>query len=230
MPKVSLIIPIYNNQQTIEKCLDSILKQSFTDYEVVVMNDGSTDRTLEILKTYGRKIQVFSQENQGAPAARNNGYKKSAGEYVFFCDADIIMKPDALKKMVRLLDSDDSISYVYSSFRHGWKKFNSFDFDPELLRKMPYINTATLIRRQDFPGWDESLKKFQDWDLWLTMLEAGCIGKRIPEVLFRIQTEDATISSWLPKFIYKIPWLQNKNIKKYKLAEKIIFEKHKLGS
>ena len=86
-----------------------------------------------------------------------------------------------------------------------------------------------LIRREDFPatGWDESLKKFQDWDLWLTMLSLGKIGYFIPQVLFTIST-GGVMSSWLPSFAYKLlPFLPT--VKKYKAAKAVIFKKHGLN-
>jgi len=228
MPKVSFIIPTYNNQKTIRNCLESIFNQSFTDFEIIVVNDGSTDKTRAILETYKDRLTIIDKENGGAPSARNKGLENSMGEYVLFCDADIVFKKDALEKMVNVLSKNPDVSYVYSSFRHGWKKFKLNKFDAKKLQKLNYISTNSLIRRRDFPGWDESLKKFQDWDLWLTMLKSGHIGKWIPEVLFRAQTKDGLISSWLPSIAYKIPWFKNKNIEKYNTAKKIILRKHSL--
>ncbi len=97
---------------------------------------------------------------------------------------------------------------------------------------MPYIHTTALIRREHFPGFDEKIKKFQDWDLWLTMLEQGHEGIWLPEVLFKVYTQKDGLSSWLPKFFYRIPWkklgIRIKAIEKYEKAREIIKKKHQL--
>lgn len=230
-PKISIIVPAYNAEKTISACLDSIFNQAFKNFEVIVVNDGSIDNTLKILDKYQNKIKIINQENRGAPVARNMGFEESRGEYVIFCDADIILKKEALEKMLKVLEINFNVSYVYPSFKFGWKVFKLHEFDEEKLKKYPYIHTSALIRREYFSGFDENLKKFQDWDLWLTMLEQGHKGKWIPEVLFTAQT-GGTMSNWLPSFIYKIPWdklgWKPKAIKKYEEEREIIKEKHNL--
>lgn len=225
MPKISIIIPVYNAEKTISACLNSIFNQTFSDFEVIVVNDGSTDNSLNILNNWSDKIKIFSQKQTGAPLARNFGFAKSAGEYVLFCDADIVLDPTMLEKMNKTLDVEKNIAFVYSSFKFGWKVFRLWQFDAEKLRQMPYIHTTSLIRREFFPGFDPALKKFQDWDLWLTILEKGESGLWLDEVLFTIKS-GGTMSNWLPSFLYKLPWL--KSVKKYNEAKKIITDKHLL--
>lgn len=239
MPKISIIIPIYNHLEAFKKCLPSILNQTFKNYEIILVNDGSNDGLTFWLSEFIKEnpdlnLKIFNQTRGGAPKARNYGFSQSKGDYVLFCDADIIMKPDMLEKMNYTLDNHPQAVYVYSSFVWGWKLFRLWEFDPERLKTMPYIHTTALIKRDYFPGFDENLKKFQDWDLWLTILEKGQIGVWYPEVLFKSQTNNKEkISSWLPSFVYKIPW--NKfGIKFYKVdqyyeARKIIYQKHHLN-
>jgi glycosyltransferase involved in cell wall biosynthesis len=91
MPKISIIIPVYNAENYLEECLLSISQQTFGDFEILAINDGSTDRSLEILKKYQAKeprLQVISQENKGVSAARNLGLDNAKGEYIAFVDAD----------------------------------------------------------------------------------------------------------------------------------------------
>lgn len=240
MPLVSIIIPAYQAEKTIKKCLDSIFSQTFQDFEVIVVNDGSTDKTQEILNNYLAKLskknqsrfQIINQKNQGANAARNRGAKEAKGKYLLFCDADIEMMPQMLEKMVKTLNTHPDKSFAYSSFYFGFKKFKLWPYDLARLRKMPYIHTTSLLRRDHFPGFDEKIKKLQDWDLWLTLSEQGHFGIFIPEVLFKIHPRRQGISQWLPKFFYKIPWqkfgIKIKALEKYKAAEKIIKEKHHL--
>ncbi len=227
MPKISVIIPAYNCAKTINQCLESIFVQTLKDLEVIVVNDGSKDNLDEAIKPWLAKIKYIKQENQGAPTARNNGFAESTGEYVIFLDADIVTKPSMLSKMLRKLEEDPKASFAYSSFMWGWKKFKLWAYDAYKLKQMPYIHTSALIRREHFPGFDPKLKRFQDWDLWLTMLEQGHIGIWVDEVLFRVASS-GTMSSWLPSFIYKLPFLKTKSKDKYEKAMEIIKEKHGL--
>lgn len=230
---ISIIIPVYNGEKTIINTVKSIESQTYRDFEVIIVNDGSRDNTRSVFEKFLESFKVennyyfINQENKGAPAARNRGFKESRGEYLFFCDADAVLKNDTLEKMVQVLESKQEVAYTYSSFYWGKKLFKLWPFDAEKLQKMPYIHTMSLIRRNAFPGWDESVKKLQDWDLWLTMLENGHQGFFIDEALFKIKP-GGTISSWLPAFAYKaFPFLPS--VKKYNRALKIIKDKHNLN-
>ena len=225
--KISVIIPAYNCANTIGKCLESVFNQTFQDFEVIIVNDGSKDNLDEVLEPWMSKIKYLKQENQGAPVARNNGFAESAGEYVIFLDADIIAKPSMLAKLLKKLEENPEASYCYSSFMWGWKKFKLWAFDAYKLKQIPYIHTSALIKKEHFPGFDPKLKKFQDWDLWLTMLEQGHIGVWLNEVLFKV-TSSGTMSSWLPSFVYKLPFIKTRNKDKYENAMEVIKEKHKL--
>ena len=229
---ISIIIPVFNNYTTLPKCLAGVFKQTYKDIEVIVVDDGSEnpDRILQITKEYPQ-VKYIRQKNQGAPAARNRGFAESKGQFLLFLDADIVLKKDALAEMLAALKKS-SAAFCYSAFRLGWKKFALVEFDLEKLKKTNYIHTSSLIKREVFPGFDESLKKFQDWDLWLTLVEKGYFGVGINKVLFKIIDTHGTMSVWLPKFIYKLPWplfgFTPKALKSYQQAEKIIKQKHNL--
>lgn len=232
---ISIIIPVYNQGPKLIKTLESINLQTYQDFEVIIVNDGSRDGVETLCGNYLNKLSsansylFLNQENQGAPAARNHGFKNSKGDYLFFCDADAILHPQALEILLGTLEANPSASYAYSSFLWGKKLFKLGEFNPEKLKQMPYIHTMSLIRRADYTlkGWDENIKKLQDWDLWLTMLEEGRIGIFVPQVLFTV-TPGGTISSWLPAFAYKfLPFLAQ--VKKYKQALKIVKDKHGLN-
>ncbi|MFA6410616.1 MAG: glycosyltransferase family A protein [Candidatus Buchananbacteria bacterium] len=225
MPQISVVIPVYNAQKTLEKCLQSIFNQTFKDFEIIAVNDGSTDQSQKILENHQAKIKIINQKNQGAPAARNAGARQATGSYLIFCDADIFMQPNMLESMWQTLNAHPQSSFCYSDFKFGWKVFKLWPFDKEKLKKMPYIHTTSLIRKQDFPGFDENLKRFQDWDLWLTMSEQGKSGWYLPKTLFTVFAS-GTISQWFPKSFYNFPWL--KRVKQYQVAEKIIKQKHNL--
>lgn len=104
MVKVSLIVPIYNSEDYVARCLDSLLKQTLKDIEIVCINDGSTDQSLKILEEYSKKysqIKVYSKENGGCGEARNMGIDKAEGEYIEFVDSDDILEQDAVEKMYK---------------------------------------------------------------------------------------------------------------------------------
>lgn len=229
---ISIIIPVYNQAGHLDDCLASIKKQSYANYEIIVIDDGSKDEVVKVIEKYKRifrlNLSFYEQENRGASAARNRGAKLAKGEYIIFCDADIIMEPEMLGAMVEALKKNPGVSFCYSSFVWGCKKFILWPYDALKLKKMPYINTASLIRREHFPGFDENLKRFQDWDLWLTMAERGYRGVWLNQVLYRVSVGGSqTMSRWLPGIVYKLlPFLSA--VKKYDSAKEIIMKKHNL--
>lgn len=201
-----------------------------------MINDGSTDGSgfaaeeqKKVLGQYGIAAKVMHQNNLGAAVARNNGFKNATGEYVIFWDADTVGKPEMLKRMANELLTHPLVSYVYCKFKYGWKTMKGRNYDADALRKMSYIDTTSLVRRADFPGWDESLKRFQDWDVWLTMLEQGKEGEFIPEVLYTkiVQGRKGGMSNWLPNFMHRLPW-KIKKIRAYEEAMDIVKKKHNL--
>lgn len=102
MTKISIIIPVYNAEKTIERCLEAIVTQTFADFEVICINDGSKDKSLELLNKYAQKdsrIRVFDQENLGPAKTRYNAIEKSSGEYLMFCDADDWYEPSMIEDM-----------------------------------------------------------------------------------------------------------------------------------
>lgn len=237
MKKISVIIPSYQHSKEIAGCLDSIFSQTLSDIEVIVVNDGSTDDTLDVLKPYANRITLIDQENQGGNAARNRGFEASEASLLIFSDADLLWKSDAFEKMVNALEAHPEASYAYSSFRFGWKKFRLWAFDERRLKDAPYIHTSALIRREHFPGFDETLKRLQDWDLWLTMLEQEHTGTWIDEVLFKALPKKnllpwSGISEWMPRFVHHIPWKQlgfkPAPVSRYDAAIAIVKKKHGL--
>lgn len=108
MPKTSIIVPIYNAQNTLSYCLDSILNQTYNNYEIILVNDGSTDKSEALIKKYLQKypdkIKYFSQKNGGVASARNNGINKSKGKYLFFVDNDDFLDSDYIERFVEEIE------------------------------------------------------------------------------------------------------------------------------
>ncbi len=232
MKLVSIIIPSYQHAKALRVCLGSVTQQSYDEVEVIVVDDGSTDETKEVVKMFDGVRYVY-QENAGPQVARNRGFDESRGEFVIFCDADVVMQPGMIEKMVKALDGGD-VAYVYSGFRFGWKVFGAVEFDEKKLKTHNFIHTTSLIRREVFPGFDVKVKRLQDWDLWLTLLENGHRGVCIDEVLFAVQVdgESRVGSSWLPRFMYGAVWRKVFGwvpaLRTYEAAREVIFEKHGL--
>lgn len=229
---ISIIIPTYQHGDSIKECLDTLYAQDYSDFEVIVVNDGSTDHTANVLENYEHPVNVIYQENAGANAARNRGSHEAQGEYLLFCDADVIAHPTMLTKMKTALDNDQDADYSYCDFKWGIKTFKLFPFSADELRKKNYIHTTSLMRKGSFPGFDETIKRLQDWDLWLTMMESGHKGTYIPETLLTVRPRKSGMSGWLPSMAYKIPWqkvgIKIKRLEAFREAEEIIKKKHSL--
>lgn len=116
-PKVSIVVPCYNVARYIDRCVASIKAQTLSDYEVLFINDGSTDDTLTRLEQYAdeRRFRIFSFPNQGVAAARNEGIERARGEYLYFCDPDDEMMPTLLATAIGRLDSTnaDAVHFSY---------------------------------------------------------------------------------------------------------------------
>ena len=116
MSLVSVIIPAYNSESSLSQCIDSVLNQSYKPVQIIVINDGSTDRTVEIAKSYGEQIHYIEQENKGQGAARNAGLKVATGEFIAFLDSDDYWEQDFLINCVNFLNINPDISAVFTSY------------------------------------------------------------------------------------------------------------------
>ncbi len=112
MPKISIIIPAYNAEKYIDNCFNSLKKQTFQDFEVIVINDGSKDRTKELLETYENdkdlSLTVLNQENSGQAVARNHALKKATGDYIMFLDIDDTIEPTMLEDMMEKVEKENA--------------------------------------------------------------------------------------------------------------------------
>jgi glycosyltransferase involved in cell wall biosynthesis len=228
-PLISVVIPVYNQSKELAAALGSLKQQTYRHLEVIIVDDGSVP-PVESFDSSLLKVRYVRQKNKGAPAARNKGFELSKGEYVIFWDADIVaLDREMLGNMLAALKENPRVGYAYSDFYFGPKKMSAGAFDPDRLKKINYITTTSLIRREVFPGFDESLRKFQDWDLWLTVLEQGYGGVYVPGYLFWIKP-GGTMSAWLPRFAYRVPWRYlpgiRTQVERYERAREVIRQKH----
>lgn len=189
MPRVSVIIPVYNAERFISETIESVTAQTYEDWEIIAVDDGSRDRSLEILKEYSKRysrIRVISQKNAGSSAARNNAIRVSRGEYIAFLDHDDLWLPDKLEKQVRILDSNKKLGMVYSDSRiidaEGNTKRNTMVhgrfFRGNIFNKLieyDFIPLLTVVVRRgvlDKTGmFNPRFKTSEDYDLLLRIAE-----------------------------------------------------------
>lgn len=179
--KVSIIVPAYNAEIYIKTCLNSILAQTYTNWECWVINDGSPDAD-ELKKTLipyleNPKIQLVSQENRGLPGARNTGIRHATGKYIFPLDADDMIEPLALEKMVSTFENNPDALVVYcDADLFGGRNeealvLKNFSIKELLIMNRPFC--ASMYKKEDLQGtlfYDEYLKiGLEDWDFWLSL-------------------------------------------------------------
>lgn len=185
MPKVSIIIPTYNYGDFICDAIDSVLSQTFQNHEIIVIDDGSTDNTVDILKKYEDNISYYYQNNKGPASARNLGIKNSKGDYICFLDADDVFLPDKLEIQLSLFEnsSNKNLALLYSDFYvvnknlnnilkyYRCKSFPNHAMALNYLFQDNYINTSTVMIPKDIllkvGLFNEEYKYLEDYDLWV---------------------------------------------------------------
>ncbi len=201
--RVSVLVPCFNDGEFIRETIDSILAQTLQDFEIIVVDDGSTDphtrRTLKDLP--GERITVLRTENHGLPAARNHAARNAGGEFFCAVDADDKLAPEWLEKAARVLDQRPDVAFVshwletFGDERWTWQP-ERCDL-PSLLARNA-VNGAALVRRTAYDavgGYDESMREgCEDWDFWLRLVEHGLQGAIIPEVLFYYRRRSDSMS------------------------------------
>ena len=203
MPHISVIIPVFNAEKTIQETIESVLNQTFSNFELIVINDGSTDSTLDIIASIqDPRIKIFSYPNSGPNHSRNRGISHASGEYVSFLDADDLWTPNKLNDQLKALQDNPQAAFAYSwtdsidesgqFFRVGGHRIVNGDvFTQLVLNDFIESGSNPLIRRQaliEVGGFDESLPAAQDWDMWLR-LAAHYHFVVVPsvQILYRVQ-------------------------------------------
>ncbi len=158
LPKLSIIMPVYNVAPYLDEALDSAENQTYKDLEIICVNDGSTDNSIEILEKHAEKdsrIRIISQENQGLSGARNTGMRVALGEYIYFFDSDDILAPHAMEKAIENLEkyNADASEFNYVDFK----------YDTHIdMRK--YVYKERLVEVIESDGKSENpIKKFGRW-------------------------------------------------------------------
>ena len=183
-PKVSIIIPTYNQSQYLEEAMESVLNQTYQNIEIIIVDDGSTDNTSEVVKSFDNKIIYIPQKNKGASSARNAGIKKAQGQYVAFLDSDDMWIKNKLEKQIKFIQNNPEIGLLGTGCyqmvdinKMIYKKI--FPAKNEILQKdlikyNPFIQSSVIIRKDIFNDiglYDEKFKESEDYDLWLRIAQ-----------------------------------------------------------
>jgi len=189
MPRVSVIIPTYNCAQFVCQAIDSVLDQTFTDYEIVVVDDGSTDDTKSKLEPYFDKIKYIFQKNKGLACARNTAIKNSSGELIALLDSDDLYMPMRLEKSVKIFDQDSNVGLTHGDaiyishtgetlgpFERDTSHLSGYIWEDLIMRKSLLICPTITFRKACLSKsglFDENLSKLgaEDRDMWIRIAQ-----------------------------------------------------------
>lgn len=190
-PLVSVIVPTRNRAAYLSFALDSVLNQTYPNVEIIVIDDGSTDATTDVLDSYGDRITVIRLSGNGVSAARNHGFRRARGEYIQFLDDDDTLDHRKIEIQIRLLERRKDVDVAYCGYDHIDRLGNLIDRIPaphsvgvaDLVSSNQLRTHMLLIRRSCLDtvgGFDETLQASEDWDLWLRIALAGYTFSGIP--------------------------------------------------
>lgn len=196
MPFISVLIPLYNKENFVEKTIQSALDQTYQDFEVVVINDGSTDKSLEIVKSFkDKRIKIFNQDNQGVAKARNNGVNNSQGEWVAFLDADDVWLPNHLSELRKCIHKLPKAKLVSTAYKinlqpafiktptYSKAPSNYIDYIQDYLEYC-YVDSlfwtsSICVNKEKFieiGGFDNNLKTGEDLDFMIRFSQKYDLG------------------------------------------------------
>lgn len=217
MSKVSIIIPCYNLGEYINEAIDSALNQTHQDFEIIVVNDGSTDKkTIQILNSLNEpQVKVIHTTNEGLAKARNIGISDSVGKYILPLDADDKIAPDYLEKAVKILDENKNVGIVYCQASFFGEENSKWDLPEYELSKILIDNLifcSALYRKDDWDlvgGYKSNMKYgWEDYDFWLSIIELNREVYRIPEYLFFYRKRNDSMASLMSRenfyYSYKV--------------------------
>ena len=191
MPRVSVVIPTFNCERFIERTIDSALRQTYRDFEIIVVDDGSTDGTQAVLARYGGVLRCMYQANQGASAARNVALASASGEFIAYLDADDLWDPEKLARQVEYLDAYPACGFVHTEVAviDEQDAVLHARFNQETRRSVPqgkcirellqrsHIQTLTVVERRDAfdraGTFDLRLPVAQDYLHWIQVVLQG---------------------------------------------------------
>ncbi|MCP5098671.1 MAG: glycosyltransferase [Chloroflexi bacterium] len=212
MPTVSVITPTYNRAHLIREAIDSVLTQTFTDFELIIIDDGSTDNTEAVIKQItDPRLKYLQRENGGASAARNTGLEAATGEWVAFLDSDDLYLPERLALQMARIAEVPTAGLVYGRY-YGTtvakddKKLTGLCHDPLELRQLlmgPAFHWSTALIRRDYivqeGGFDTRFAVGEEWEFTIRLALAGCEMICVPEPLTLVRMQETSLSRDLHK-------------------------------
>lgn len=204
-PLISVIVPCYNHSQFIVEALESVLNQSYINFECIIVNDGSTDNTEEVVLNWiqiDRRFKYIYQENAGVSSARNTGISQSSGLYILPLDSDDKISDNYLENCFNILELHAGIKVVYGDaymFGKSKKKWNLDDYNFEDILYKNMIYCTALFRKEDWVkvgGYDENLKdELEDWEFWINILKNEGEVLKINNCYFYYRVKDISRST-----------------------------------
>lgn len=191
---VSIVIPCYNNEKTILETIESAINQTYQYIEIVVVNDGSTDNSDNIIRKIvatNKNVNYIKHENSGPSNSRNKGLLASNGSYLVFVDGDDLIYPEFIEKYVSEFIKNPQTKLVYSKAEYFGDKKGEWilkDYSRKTFIGENCIPIFAMVRREDFIEagmFDTKLNYLEDWDLWITILKSNDTVYKIPEILYR---------------------------------------------
>ncbi len=206
-PKVTVLMSVYNSEQYLREAIDSILNQTFGDFEFLIINDGSKDKSLEIIKAYeDPRIRLISRANKGLTASLNEGIEKAKGKYIARQDSDDVSMPDRLQKEIAYLDAHPEVGLVGSNYTImdiGGKELvttNVFTHPQDLklaqITCNQYGHGSVMMRTnivRECQGYDKRVGYVEDYDLWTRISRVADIAN-FEEPLFKYRRNDEGIT------------------------------------
>ncbi|MEC5394902.1 glycosyltransferase family 2 protein [Bergeyella sp. RCAD1439] len=233
---VSVIIPCYNSANYIQETLTSVREQSYSNVEIIVVDDGSLDNLPDIMEKEMQKdsrVSFFRQSNKGQSMARQLGVEKSKGKYLLFLDSDDKIHHSYIQKAVEILDKNPEVGIVTCKAHFFDKMDGEWELPEYVLADFLIQNSifiTSLIRKEDFQeigGFDSSLTFYEDWDIFLSLIERGKTVCRIPEVLFYYRKRENETS--VTDNALKDRYILSYNKKKIYCKHYQLYEKNGLG-
>ncbi|MHC5718487.1 MAG: glycosyltransferase, partial [Nostoc sp.] len=204
-PTISVVIPCYNSEKYIAEAITSVLNQTCQDFEIIIVNDGSTDNSQsvveQLIKNYSNhQITLIKQVNSGQPAiARNRGISEAKGKYILPLDADDIITPTMLDECLNVLETDQSSAIAYTD-RQDFGATDEFilagNYDFSRLRHANHISYCALFRKdvwEKVGGYRTNVRGCEDWDFWIAAGAIGYFGHRIPKPLFKYRRNNTGV-------------------------------------
>jgi glycosyltransferase involved in cell wall biosynthesis len=202
LPIISCIVPVFNGERYLSAAVKSILKQSYQSLEIIVVDDGSTDRTAEVIEHCGGQVRFLRQPNAGTAAARNLGLSAAAGEFIAFLDADDLWHPEKLERQMARFQARPELDYCVAHVQNFWipelieeeRRFR----DHRISKPLPGYSTGTLLARhalfESVGPFDVTIRHADDTDWFLRASEHGVAMELLPDVLLYRRLHQTNLS------------------------------------